>query len=424
MPTQAAEPAVSRAPSLRIDAPVTDPIAMARAKLATGAAEEGERILAGLLREGSIEAADALDEHLSKDRGRSAHLLKVRRQAAELLPGDPARLAALRDAARLDQNANYVRAIDHVMRAFDAVKGPVAPPPLSAQSTQPGMLTLLTRHSREPAGEAFACVWEGAPALFAKPPAAYGMTGLERVVPGPMSALSRLYEVALRLLDTPRFALFHRRASGPLGLTVALLSAPPAAAAILAGEAREDSRDVRWMLGHALAAVLPQNALAMGLSATDARTLWEVLGTAFGPTTRSSTELRGRPQPAHARLAENLWQALAPRAQRRLKELLANAEDAPLDLVLERAKQSGRRVGMFLTGDFAHAARALLAEHPPLDAAELERPGGLTRLCADLPALADLYRLAIRPEYADARWYMPPVTSQRFPFNTGGVLPV
>jgi len=394
--------------------PLAARVAEARAKIAAGAKEEAEKILSEALRDGSIAAADALDGMLSGEPSRSAALLKVRRQAVELRPGDMLRLVALRDAARLDQNPTYVRAIEHVLNAFGTDRPAVAPPPLSAQSTQPGMLTLLTRHSREPAGEAFAAVWEGAQGLFAKSPTAYGMTGLERVAPGPVSPLSRLYEVALRLLDTPRFALFHRRSTGPLSLTVALLAAP---SAILAGDAREDSREVRWMFGHALAAVLPQNALPLGLPEQEARTLWDVLATAFGGSNRA-TKLDA----AHARLAEMLWQALAPRTQRRLKDLLAEADATPLELVIERAKQSGRRVGMFLTGDFEHAARAVVAEHSAFDPAELTQPDGLARICAELPALADLYRLAVRPEYADARWRVPAPASARF--ATGGVPPV
>jgi len=398
--------------------PLAHRVAEAREKLASGARPEAEKILSEALRDGSVAAADALDALLVNDPARSAVLLKVRRQAVELRPGDPDRLVALRDAARLDQNTNYVRAIDHVLRAFDAERGPVQPPPLSAQSTQPGMLTLLTRHSRELGGEVFGCLWEGAQTLFAKPATSYGMTGLERIVPGPMSALSRLYEVALRLLDTPRVALFHRRGTGPLELTVALLAAPTA---ILEGEAREDGRDVRWMLGHALASVMPQNALPLGLPAAEARALWEVLPSAFGPSGASKAVTLER---SHAELADLLWQTLSPRAQRRLKELLASGETAALDLVVERAKQSGRRVGMFLTADFGHAARALLAEHPSHDANDLTRPGGLQRLCRDLPALADLFRLAVRPEYADARWHVPTPASMRFPFNSGGPPPV
>ncbi|MBX3185405.1 MAG: hypothetical protein KF819_00255 [Labilithrix sp.] len=407
---------VKSAPPVAPDAP--DPfaarVAEGHARLAAGSREDAERVLMDALREGSLEAADALDAMLAGDPARSAALLKVRRQAVELRPGDPRRLAALREAAKLDQNANYVRAIDHVLRAFDSRAGFLPPPPLSAQSTQPGMLTLLTRHSREASGEAFGVVWEGAQSLFSKPATAYGMSGVERVVPGPASTMSRLYEVALRLLDTPRFPLFHRRATGPLTLTVALLPIP---AAIVAGEVKEDGPDVRWMLGHALSAVLPQNALALGLAEPDARLLWEVLIAAFGPQTVRTIDRD------HANMTELLWQALGPRAQRRLKELLGEGDGSPLELVVERARQSGRRVGMFLTGDFAHAARAVVAEHAALDPADLQKPGGLAALCAELPSLADLYRLAVRPEYADARWHVPAPASMRFT-APGGLPPV
>lgn len=386
--------------------PSITPVEEAKKKHAAGDHEGAEKMLGELLGAGSLDAADALDEILAKDPARREALLKVRRQAVELVPGDTERLHALREAARIDQNPNYVRAIEHVLRAFDAERGELPPPPLSAQNGQPGILSLLTRHSHEPAGQALGVIWEGAAPLFAKPPTAYGMSGLERVVPGPMSPLTRLYEAALRLLDTPRFALFHRR--GPkegekLELTVALLNAP---SAIVSGEAREDSRELRWMLGRALSAVLSENALALGLPADEAQSLWQVVVAAFGPPGRAALEKK------HAQLAETLWQTLAPRAQRRLKELLAQGEPAPFEVVVDRALQSGRRVGMFLTGDFAHAARTVVIENGK-DPIMLGKPGGLVSLCREIPALADLYRLALRPEYADARWHVPTPAAQR-----------
>lgn len=421
----------SRPPSATSESPTTaaGKVARARGRLADGAREEAEKLLTEALREGSVEAADLLDELFVDEPARRGALLKVRRQAVELNPGNLARLRALRDAARADQNINYVRAIEHVLRAFDAVAGPFPPPPLTAQSAQPGMLSLLTRHSHEPAGEAFGVVWEGAPEMFAKSPAAAGLSGLERVVPGPTTPLSRVYEAALRLLDTPRFALFHKRTGGlgkprkgelpleeegkPLAASVGLLSPP---AAILSGDAREDSAELRWVLGEALSCVLPENALVLGLGPAEARALWGVLLGAFGPPGLLTVDRKD------ADLADMLWQTLAPRTQRRLKELLAASEATPFDLVLERAKQSGRRLGMFLTGDFGHAARQVLASFPDSDPAELEQPGGLERLCAELPSLADLLRLAVRPEYADARWHLPTPASQRL--ASGRIPPV
>jgi cellulose synthase operon protein C len=413
LPEKALAPVASAPASAPLD-PIEARIAEARAKLAAGEREEGERLLSEALRDGSTAAADALDEILSGDGTRSGDLLKVRQKAVELCPGDLVRLGRLREAARADQNYNYVRAIEHVLRAFDPGQGPLPPPPLSAQSAQPGMMSHLTAPSRERAGEVFGVLWEAAPSLFAKPNAAYGMAGLDRIMPGDDAPLSRLYEVALRLLDRSRFPLFHRPGDAPLTLTLALLSSP---AAILSGDAKGDGPVVRWMLGRAMSAVLPANALPLGLPERDGIALWQVLAGAFGPPGAAPFDR------AHALLADTLWQTLPPRAQRRLKELLEDGDDTPFEHAVRRATQSGRRVGMFLTGDFGHAARTTLAEYGGSSADELTRPGGLERLCKESDALADLYRLAVCPEYADARWHVPTPTSQRFSL-TGGVTPL
>jgi hypothetical protein len=128
--------------------------------------------------------------------------------------------------------------------------------------------------------------------------------------------------------------------------------------------------------------------------------MWNALLGAFGPPERGR-ELDA----ASGRLAETFWQMLPARSQRRAKELLETAHATSFELLAERARQSGRRVGFFLTGDFGFAARALLREKSTLDGKELAEPGGLAAACAQVPALADLYRLAVRPEYADARWH-------------------
>ncbi|MCL2725005.1 MAG: hypothetical protein FWD69_11270 [Polyangiaceae bacterium] len=371
---------------------------LADERLSGGESETAEKLLFEALGHGSLAAADTLDAMFASDPSRIASLVKVRRHAVDLDPGNLDRLALLRDAAMGDQNVNFARAIDHVIRAFDGKTGPLPPPPLEAQSVQPGMLAMLTHRPRECASEAFGVVWENAPSLFVKTLADYTVSGVERVVPGPDLALSRLYEIALRLLDVPRFALFHREPEAPHDpprLTVMLCSSP---SALLVANAREDSLALRWELGAALASVTPDNALLLGLPETEARALFDVLMTAFGPPGRSIDRDR-------AKLTQSLWSALPPRAQRRLIELLASDGDdrAPFDLVVEHARQSGRRVGMFLTGDFGHAARAVITEQRG-NVEDLSRPGGLARLCAAMPALADLFRLAVRPEYADARW--------------------
>jgi hypothetical protein len=73
---------------------------------------------------------------------------------------------------------------------------------------------------------------------------------------------------------------------------------------------------------------------------------------------------------------------------------------------------------LFLAGDFACAARSLLGESSygadtPLSLANLRG------LCATVPALADLLTLAVRSEYADARWHSAAFASQRRAASSG-----
>ena len=343
----------------------------------------------------------------SRRRG-TADIVRVRRAQVDRAPGDLRRLGLLHAAALADDDRVYARAIEHVLRAFDTGAGPLPPPPLAAQPEQPGILALLAKPT--PLGEAFALVWEGAPALFTRDPASYGIVGVARVVPGAASPLARTYEAAIRVLDTPRIPLYATRPAGVLVSTVALTQPP---SVLLAGDAREESPELRFVVGRGLASALPSNALMLGLLAGEIATVIAALLLAFGPPDRNT-----RVEREAAMLAESFWQRVPPRAQRRLQELLAAGIDAPIETLLDQAQQSARRVGLFVSGDFAVAARALRAERQ-LDVGTLSVPGGLHGACTDDAQLADLLRLAVSPEYANARWQPVAAASQRGTLSSG-----
>jgi hypothetical protein len=153
--------------------------------------------------------------------------------------------------------------------------------------------------------------------------------------------------------------------------------------------------------------------MRLGVTPTEGAGLVEAIGAAFGPP-----EI-GRRVDAHAaRLAQSFWQTVPARTQRRLQELLA-AEPFPDQVELAaRATQSGRRVGMFLSGDFAWAARQLVAEVRTAAGPALSLDT-LRSLCEELPSLADLLRLAVSPEYAEARWHVVAPASQRGMISSG-----
>jgi hypothetical protein len=79
--------------------------------------------------------------------------------------------------------------------------------------------------------------------------------------------------------------------------------------------------------------------------------------------------------------------------------------------VLGRAKLAAMRVGYFVSGDFRCAARAVAAD-AGLDPRVVNEPGAIKDLVRELSALEDLYRLAIRPELADARFFTPSGTGR------------
>jgi len=363
-----------------------------------GDAGGAEPLLWEALADGLSQAGDLLAPLIGGLADRTADMVRVRRQQAVLEPGDISRLESLRTAALADDDRVYARAVEHVLRAFDPGAGPVPPPPLSSQPAEAGILALLARPSSDAPGEALALLWEGATQLFARDASSYGITGVERVVPGHSSVIARLYEVAMRVLEAPRIPLFvPRMSTGSPVAHVAVLSPP---SVILAGDVREETTELRFALGRGMAAALPQNVLRLGLPPGEARAVLDAMRAAFGPP-----EAGSRIDARTARLAESFWQVVPARVQRRLQELLATVPLGEYDDLVARAHQAGRRVGLFLAGDFAFAVRVLLSESQSRGGHAPPSLSTLRQLCESLPPMADLLRVAVSPEYAQARWH-------------------
>jgi len=372
-------------------------LALGRARLDRGDIAGAEALFWDALGGGCEDAVEVLDSLLRSSGDRTCDRVRMRWQHADLKPYDVDRLDALQTVAAEDGDTVYARAVEHVMRSLDPGSPPLVPPPLGVQPEHPGLFSLLARPSSDALGESFSLLWEGAMQIFVREAVSYSITGIERVVPGPASLLARLIEVALRILDSPRIPVFATRTNPGKPVVQAALLSPPSV--ILSGSVQDDTPALRYALGTGLSAALPQNILRLGLPPSECRIVLDALFAAFGPT-----EVGRTVDPRSARLAESFWQIVPARVQRRLQELLSTVSHPVFDDVVESAAHSGRRVGMFLAGDFQFVSGTLLDELPGRSARRRLTNDTAAEACADSPALMDIMRLAISPEYAHARW--------------------
>jgi cellulose synthase operon protein C len=405
----------------RVAAPGPDRVAarlvLARAYVSRGAMARAEEFLQEGLAGDGIEEGDLLAMFLEAEPERASDLVKVRRRLVEMVPGDLGRLEDLRRAAAADKNLPFARAVEHVARAFDPGAGPLPPPALGAQSEQPGLMALLTRASGDRVAQALACAWEGAPHVFATEAHATELRGADRIVAGGSSPIANLYEAAVRLLDIPRIPLYVRRGAEPLTGRV-ILTSPPSV--LLTGFPNEDNADVRLALGQAVAGAMSTGVLLSAPTPEEGREYWAAILAAFGPP--ESSRAVGR---SSGRLAEALWQSLPARTQRRLQTILASVSREEYEPAVQRARQAGYRVGLFLTGDFGVVGRAAMLDAPTgVGSGPATLVGqSLREVCANdkaYPGVLDLFHLAVSPDYADARWRVAsPSSSPRMKIPSG-----
>ncbi|WP_437967281.1 hypothetical protein WMF04_48350 [Sorangium sp. So ce260] len=376
---------------------------------------------AALFRElaaGSYEAGERLMKLFAPRDDRSREALAVRRMQAHLRLGDHGTLERLQAAAIADKNMTYARAIEHVLRAFEGDEpsdrrgeGAVSPPHLAAQRDAPELVSaLLFRDLESPVNEALALVWETG--LYRRDASQSGLVASERVQPTSPTLLGELYGVVAGHLGLLRTALFHQRApspapSSPEGQVVRVN--PPAV--LLRGEIREDTPELRYLLGAHLAGAMPDYVLVNTSAEDELRTLLSAIVAAFGPLEATAHSTRGNP--AVVRLEQNLWQLIPPRAERRLREICDSASKMTYEAAVKTTRIAMRRAGLFAAGNLATAVRATLKERGLELEVPLSRPEGLAAACAAHPEIADLVRLATRMEYAEARWQPGTVPSLR-----------
>jgi hypothetical protein len=252
--------------------------------------------------------------------------------------------------------------------------------------------------------------------LYRRDVGQYQLTGVARVQPTGGSVLGEVFGVIARFLGQARTALFHQRAGVAAAsdggarppspsFKIALLSPP---AIVMSGDVREETPELRYLLGAALAGAMPEHALVNALGEEGLRTLIDALHAAFGPVANLP-----RSNAAVARLGQNLWQLVPPRADRRLRELCADVSAITYEAAVGGTRQAMRRSGLFASGSLGTALSQIAQEIGMSPASSYQSsPDGLAQACAAHPEVADLVKLAIRTELAEARW-SPGTTQER-----------
>jgi hypothetical protein len=175
-------------------------------------------------------------------------------------------------------------------------------------------------------------------------------------------------------------------------MAVALLTPP---ALLVSGDVDEVTPELSFHFGAMMMATSPEYAILFGADPSKVRTLLEALLVSFAPPSGQ------RPNPAATRLAALLWESVPPRAQRRLGQLCADPGLFAFDLVIAQARYALRRAGLVVGGDLWTAVAATGEEEgfvPP------DSMSSLAEACQRSPAVLDLVRLALSPEYAEVRW--------------------
>ena len=367
--------------------------------VAPGLAEEtDEQRLLRELGAGSFDAGTALVSfYVARPGEHAQEILAVRRQQAVQRLGDRGALQRLIEAAVLDGNATYARAVEHVLHALDRDPAPPAPPPLAVQRPAPDLVAaLLFRSVAESAvHEALSLVLDTG--LYRRDVGQYQLTGVARVQPGGGTVLGEVLGGVARFLGQARTALFHQRAAGGTPAFKIALLAPPAI--VLSGEVREETAELRYQLGAALTGAMPEHALVNALGDEALRVLIDALHAAFGPIAHLP-----KGDAAVARLGQNLWQLVPPRADRRLRELFAEPGEITCEAAVAGTRQAMRRAGLFASGSLAVTLTQIAPELSlPLDTFQTADEG-LAAACAAHPEVADLVKLALRTELAEARW--------------------
>jgi tetratricopeptide (TPR) repeat protein len=361
-----------------------------------------ENKLLQALAQGNTDAGDELASWLSGNPERTTEVVAIRRRQVVLQPHSLRHLELLRDAAQADKNQAYATAVHHVVCVLTGQPPPAAPSLRESSEDPNRLLTMVGRGVYGPAADVLGEVWRSAAHLFVREPAAYGLTGLERVSLTSPSPVGKAYTKAVALLGLGKTPVFQRRTPGAMSLGIAALSPM---AVVVSGDVQEGP-ELEYRMACMLVGTTPPNAMLFGLPATAVRQLMRALLAAFGPPNTSRERVS-----ESAVLAAELWRALPGAVQRRFGQLYRESEPFTYEDAWARALQATRRAGLLAVGDLSVALKDVLQDPGIPQAIDTGAQDAYRNLCRVSVSAADLVRFAASSEYAEVRWQEPRRTS-------------
>jgi hypothetical protein len=357
------------------------------------AANERERELYRRLEGGSVEAGRELAQSLPVDAARAGDALIVGLGLVRAKPGEPLALELLERSATASGDGEHAGAVAHVRTCAESGNAEVAPP-LGVQIERVEELrSLLFSEADGHPPRALEVIWESTRRVL-EWESVRDIKSARRVRSDDTSPLAQAYFKVARLLGLSATPLLQLPLAGELRASVIMMGEP---SVLVRGEYREDSPQLRYELGAALAGTLPAYAIINAATYEQIDDLFRAVYSAFGPPESSQTNFTST-----ARLSALLWESLSPRTQRQMTQWCREGR-LTRELAVAAARRAARRAGLFASGTLGVALGRVIAEEG-IDPGLLQAPDGLSRLCARSPAASDLVRLACDPLYARLRW--------------------
>jgi tetratricopeptide (TPR) repeat protein len=356
-----------------------------------------ERALFEQLKAGSAAAGRQLCETLSGSSERADAALSVGLLLNRCEPGDAAALSVLERAAALAGDAVHMAALAHVRRISEGVDLEDLEDEVPALEDQIERVELLRGLLfSEPDGlwpKALEVIWESTRRVL-EWESVRDIQLARHIRQTPRSSLGDTYVALSGLLGLSGTPLLQMSASGEHRVRVIMLAEP---SVLVHGDPSEDSPQLRYDLGAALAGTLPPYTIINAATYEQIGDLFRAVHAAFGPPETSQTNFTST-----ARLAALLWESVPQRTQRLMIEWCKDGK-LTRDWAVASARRAARRAGLFAAGNLGVALGRVVADEG-IDPTLLEGGAGLARLCARSLAAADLVRLACDPVYAHLRW--------------------